>query len=62
MPADDSAAAESVMDVRTAAEVLGVQPEQVSAMIDEGLLHPLDGHAEPVLDAAEVHAVRAMGG
>jgi len=62
MTTDDSAGTESVMSLAAAAEALGVQPQQVDAMIDEGLLNPVEGHAEPMLDAAQVHAVRNQGG
>jgi hypothetical protein len=55
--------AQPVMDVATAAEVLGVPPDRVLAMVDEGLLHPVDGDGGgPVFDGAEVHALHDLGG
>jgi hypothetical protein len=53
---------ESVIDVDGAAGLLGVEPGQIIAMIDEGLLHPLEGHRSPTFDIAEVQAVRGLGG
>ncbi|HST83964.1 MAG TPA: hypothetical protein VLL08_19680 [Kineosporiaceae bacterium] len=53
---------ESVIDVEGAAGILGVEPGQIIAMIDEGLLHPLEGHRSPTFDTTEVQAVRGLGG
>jgi hypothetical protein len=54
--------AQPAMDVTTAADVLGVPPGRVLAMIEEGLLHPIPGSDDPQLDANEVHAVHNLGG
>jgi hypothetical protein len=61
-PSVDGEPAHPVMDVATAAEVLGVPQDRVVAMVDEGLLHPLDGTDHPTFDAAEVHALHDLGG
>ena len=54
--------ADETVDVTTAAGILEVQPEQIQAMVDEGLLTPLDGHAETTFSAAEVRAAKNLGG
>ena len=53
---------ESVVDTETAAGILGVEPDRIIAMIDEGLLHPLEGHGKPTFDVTEVRAVHHLGG
>jgi len=58
----DGEQAQPVMDVAGAAGVLGVPPERVLAMVEEGLLHPLDGADHPVFDASEVQALHDLGG
>ena len=61
-PVVDGEPAHPVMDVATAAEVLGVPPDRVLAMVDEGLLHPRDETDHPTFDTAEVRAVHDLGG
>jgi len=56
-------AAGRVMGVDEAAAVLGVTPDRVLAMVDEGLLHPVDSGGDGLqLDAEEVRAVHDLGG
>ncbi len=46
-----------------AAEVAGVEPAQLQAMVDQGLLAPVDPDAaQPTFRRAEVMAVREAGG
>ena len=54
--------ADETVDVTTAAGILEVQPEQIQAMVDEGLLTPLEGHDQPTFSTAEVHATKNLGG
>jgi hypothetical protein len=61
-PSVDGEPAQQVMDVATAAELLGVPPDRVLAMVDEGLLHPLAGTDHPTFDATEVRALHDLGG
>jgi hypothetical protein len=53
---------EPLLDLEAAAAALGVEPERVLAMVDAGLLHQVQGHAEPRFDANEVRAVHDLGG
>jgi hypothetical protein len=62
MPHDKPLRPDDVIDIRTAAELLGIRQEQVGVMIEDGLLHPLDGQDEPTLQMAEVMALRSQGG
>jgi hypothetical protein len=53
------------LTLEQAAEVLGVDADRVRAMIDEDLLHPLDGTDDtdgPRFDPAEVDALHNLGG
>jgi hypothetical protein len=61
-PSVDGEPAQPVMDVATAAGVLGVPPERVLVMVEEGLLHPMDGSDHPTFDATEVRALHDLGG
>jgi hypothetical protein len=53
---------ESVLDADAAARILGVESDQIDAMVEQGLLNPLAGHQERRFDASEVRAVRTQGG
>ncbi len=51
------------LSVDEAAEVAGVEPAQLQAMVDQGLLAPVDPEAaQPAFRRAEVVAVRGAGG
>ena len=51
------------IDLDEAASLLEVPREQVTTMVDQGLLEPVgDGGDEPRFVRAEVLAVRQMGG
>jgi|tagenome__1003787_1003787.scaffolds.fasta_scaffold17752382_1 hypothetical protein len=54
--------AEPPIDVAAAADVLGVTPSRVLAMVAEGLLHPVGDDDEPRFRAVEVHALHDLGG
>ena len=56
----DAAAAQTVDD-REAADILGVEPGRLDAMVEEGLLEPGDGEPRRFL-RAEVLALRNLGG
>ena len=62
MTSDENARTEQAVGLDKAAELLDVGPDQVRAMIDEGLLTPLSGYDEPTFDHAEVVAARNLGG
>jgi hypothetical protein len=59
--ADNLPHPDDVIDVRTAAEVLGVTEDRVPVMVEEGLLTPVEGSTDR-FQAAEVLAVRVQGG
>jgi len=52
----------SVVDTDGAARILEVEPARIPDLIDQGLLHPLEGHRSPTFDVAEVRAVHGLGG
>ncbi len=56
-------ASDDVISSEEAAEILGVGPEQVSAMVEEGLLISTDAaDGSPGFRRADVEAVRLQGG
>jgi hypothetical protein len=58
----DHSNAVDAVDDHEAAEILGVEPQQFAAMVEEGLLSPLPGPGERKFNANEVRALRAQGG
>jgi hypothetical protein len=52
----------SGMDSAEAARVLGVEPGEFDAMVEEELLSPLPGTGERRFDPDEVRALRGQGG
>jgi len=52
----------STVDTDGAARILEVEPTRIPELIDQGLLHPLEGHRSPTFDVSEVQAVHNLGG
>ena len=50
------------VDADEAARILEVTPDRIPVLVDEGLLHPLEGAEGLRFDRAEVEAVRLIGG
>lgn len=61
-PMVDAGGDEDLIDVQQASDRLGVQVEQIQAMVDQGLLVPVAGGAAPRFRGADVEAVRLLGG
>jgi hypothetical protein len=59
---DGAGRPESVVDSDGAATMLGVEPSRIPELIDQGLLHPLEGYGSPTFDTSEVQAVHSLGG
>ncbi len=53
---------EELIDLAQASEMLHVPPEQVRAMVDQGLLVAAGGSSEPVFHPEDVRSVNLMGG
>jgi hypothetical protein len=54
---------DDVIDIHEAAELLDVPDEQVTTMVEEGLLTPVEGAgSEPQFVRATVLAARQLGG
>jgi hypothetical protein len=53
---------ETLLDVESAAGVLGVEPDRVRTMVEEGLLTPVEDREPPHFRETEVRAVRNLGG
>ncbi|MFI7587054.1 hypothetical protein ACIB24_08270 [Spongisporangium articulatum] len=61
VPSDENT--DELVDLDRAASLIGVQPDRVEAMVEEGLLHPVDpSQAEPQFRVEEVKAVAMLGG
>jgi hypothetical protein len=58
----DHTSAAHIVDNDEAARILGVEPHQLDAMVEEGLLDPIPGPGGRTFNASEVHALRAQGG
>jgi hypothetical protein len=65
-PSSDVPTGEStseLVDVESAAGLLGVQADRVEAMVEEGMLTPVDpSQAEPQFRIEEVRALNELGG
>lgn len=65
----DAAGPDDLIDAEEAGRLLGVTPERVEVLVDEGLLNPVppsavavrDGSGEVQFRRAEVMAVRELG-
>jgi hypothetical protein len=61
--APEGAGTAELLDVDGAAGLLGVQPDRVEAMVEEGMLHPVDpSQAEVQFRVEEVRALTQLGG
>lgn len=61
-PVVDAGGDDDLLDVQEASDRLGVQVEQIQAMVDQGLLVPVAGGAAPRFRGVDVEAVRLLGG
>ena len=61
-PATDGPERDGLVDLRQASDLLTVPPEQVRAMVSEGMLTPSVVGETLLFDRAEVMAVRLQGG
>ena len=52
---------DDVIDLSTAAEVIGVDESRIPIMVEEGLLTPVEG-SDDRFQASEVIAVKTQGG
>jgi hypothetical protein len=50
------------VDVEEAAGILEVSADRIPVLVEEGLLHPVDGSDGARFDRSEVEAVRLIGG
>jgi maltose-binding protein MalE len=50
------------VDADEAARILEVAADRIPVLVEEGLLHPVDGSQGQRFDRSEVEAVRLIGG